>query len=703
MPLDTTQPGIADAVNGGIAQADQQTEVSEVEKQDLKRIRDEYNGAREFDKEMRKQYAKDRRYAGGLSDPSWASDANLIGAFIDILVSFLYARDPDVSVRAAPRAGGSPDKNSVDFAETMQIVVSRLWHDARLKRKMRQMVRSVLSVGVGWIKALVYSQTKRNPQIEKQIHDAQDNLEQIQAIKKMLGEGVDSTEQDRLEAQLTDLITGLQARVEVMVKQGMTVDFCRAEDIQVSLDIASTEEYEDADWISHDIFIRKDLLVSRFPRLTPEDCKSASVYYQRLTGQVGDKSQPASALDQEQAQFTREAVGQTGSAMGGDKPVEFCKVVEFWDHRDNTIKTFVDGVQRWAVEPYAPPQASSRFYAFFRLAFYETDGSRHPQSLSFRLRKLQDEYAAARSGGRLTRERSIPGTVFNRGQLSEEDATKIQNSTHMEMVGINPTTPDLPLDKVITAKPVPRVDPALYDTSPIHRDMMIVSGVQEAQQQAVSTPKTATEAQIQQSGFASRTSTDRDTEEMVLGELAKYTAEIAIQSLELPMVQKIAGPLAFWPVGMAVDDIVAMCDVDIRAGTTGKPQANADKETWATLLPLLQQMMEKIQVLQTANPPLATGYRNLLRETLKRLDDRLDIDDVLPQGDMPPPPPTPPQVKVSLTGQLPPQDAQILAGLTPTPDAAAAVAGGGAGGDAGGPPVGNGAVNNPGAQAPPVS
>ncbi|MBP8231740.1 MAG: hypothetical protein KAY22_05500, partial [Rhizorhabdus sp.] len=629
VPPEQMQVGLAAAVETGVTQGDE-SQVSDTERDEVKRLLNEYRGACEFDKKLREQYTRDRRYAQGVADLAWASDANLIGAFIDILVSFLYAQNPDVSVRPSPRVGATPDQNGTMFAETLQIVVSRLWKDAKLKRKMRQLVRSTLSIGTGWLKVLAYSQTRTNPQVEKQLHDARDNLARIESLKTMLGEGTDATEQERLATELRNQITGLTAQVEVLVRRGITVDFCRAEDVHVSLDISTVEDYEDADWIANDMYIRKCDVRARFPRILEDDLKQATVYHQRLTG-IFDENQTAPARHdaQEGGQFSKAGSGGAGSILGGEKPVEFVKAIELWDRRDNLIKTTIEGVKKWAVEPYAPPQATARFYPYFRLSFYETDGARHPQSLSWRLAKLQDEYSGARSGGRKTRERSIPGTVFNRGQLSETDAAKLEKSDHMEMIGILPTSPDTPLDRVITAKPVPRVDPMLYDTTAIHRDMMIISGVQEAQQQVTSGDKTATEAQIQQSGFASRTGADRDAVEMMLTDLASYTAEIAIQSIDLAYAQKLAGPLAFWPVGMNVEDIVAMCEVEIRAGTTGKPQAGADKEAWATLLPLIQQMMAQYQLLQIQNPMLAQGYRTLLRETLRRLDDRLNIDEIL--------------------------------------------------------------------------
>src|ERR1700691_6729944 len=67
----------------------------------------EYDDARKFDENFRKQVAIDRKYAAGTSDLSWAVTTHLIGAFIDILVALLYARNPDVSVRKSPQVDES--------------------------------------------------------------------------------------------------------------------------------------------------------------------------------------------------------------------------------------------------------------------------------------------------------------------------------------------------------------------------------------------------------------------------------------------------------------------------------------------------------------------------------------------------------------------------------------------------------------------
>ena len=665
-----------DAVNKGISDAadkDEQEKQKETERKLIKKLMEEYGSARGFDKHARVTYTEDRKYAAGQNDPSWASDANLIGSFIDILVAFLYAQNPDLNCRPAEQVGEQPNADNTAFANSMELIVSRLWYTGGLKKGMKRQVRSALSVGAGWAKGLMWSQKRPQPSVEKELRDAEAQAGRLTALITNARES-ETADLDVEQARIAQMISGLRAKLELNREVGFNYDFCRAEDIQVSLDVSATEDYLNADWISEDMYIPKPALRARYPRLVEEDEKSAVVYYQKNAPEraKGDVLQSATGTDSGEGVYSRNPPSSTAA----DSCVEthFVKVVEFWDRRDGQIKTMCDGVNRWCVEPFNPPQATLRFYPYFRLAFFEVDGLRHPQSLCWRLRKLQDEYAACRSNQRLTRERSIPGLIFNAGLVSPEDAHKLEQSVIGEMVGLKPTDIGTPIQNIVMMKPLPTIDVRLWDTTSILSDMERISGVQEAMQAAMMSqqPKTATEAQIQQSGFASRTSADRDAIEGMMDDLAKYTAETAIQEVDPNAAERIAGPLVFWPSGMDVQDLLTMVSVDIKTGTTGKPNLALDKANWASILPLLQKLMVQIRQMQTVDPPLAKSLENLLRESLHRMDDRLDISEFIPTEPappQPPPPPPPPSVSIALKGDLPPLDASVIgakaAGLPP--------------------------------------
>lgn len=637
----------------------------------------DYTQAREFDKAARLQYTRDRRYAAGTADPNWASDANLIGSFIDILVSFLFAQNPDAGARPAEQVGEQPNNVNTHFAETLELVISKLWKNGALKPAGKKMVRSALSVGAGWFKGTMLSQKVPAPQLEHELTSQQQMLADIMADKVELAEG-DSTNPEADKLAIQEKIKGLQAKLAKKVNYGMMVDFCRAEDIQVSLDVADIADYKMAGWVSCDIYVPVDSLRERFPTLTAENCQSVAKYYQRnapthseaLESTLGDNAQ-------EVGQFSR-SMPNTGGAQPSGKQTEFAKIIEIWDRKAMLIRTIIDGVKTWAVEPYPPPQASKRFYSFFYLALYPVDGSRHAQSLTWRLRKLQDEYSSCRSNERTARERNLPGIIFNRGALDHDEAKKIEDGVSGEYIGLK-SVDDTPLQNLFIAKPTAPFNAQIYNTEPILSDMERISGVQEALQQAASgsgQPKTATEANIQQSGFQSRTGADRDGLEDVLSDFAEYTAEVAIQECPVSWVTRVAGKNSFWlgpddtktppTPGMDTEDLLDMVEVEIEAGTTGKPDALSAKSAWAQILPLLEKSLMQIRAMQASDPGLAEALINVLRETLKRLDDRLDLDEFIPKGVPTPPPPPPPEppkmtVQIQLKGTITPeQEAEIL-------------------------------------------
>lgn len=597
----------------------------EDEKKCVKKMREEYDAARKFDEDAREQYNKDRAYASGAALKHWASSANLIGSFIDILVSFLYARDPDITATASSTVGGVT-QDAKDFAETASIVDSRLWKKGRMKKACRKQLRSTLSVGVGWLKIIMTHETRRDPLVQKKLNDLEDNMQRLQANQTELQEGELSADEIVVKLKEAEqLKISLQAQLEVVYRYGVAIDFVPAEDMQVSLDVNDLSDHLDADWNANEMYVLTSKLREKFPRLSAEDVKKATCYYQHKAKDGDNVGDGKEALRYSQA-----------PSSGGDgKEPTFARVVELWDRRDLHINTMIDGLDKWAVEPYTPPYASTRFYPYFLLALFEVDGSRHPQSLTGRLIKLQDEYSHKRSNSRLATERSIPGIIFDSTGITSQDVKKIEGAVSQEYVGINPVKGD-DLRKLFAEKPIAKVDPMIFDTRPVISDMERISGVQEAMSATVSVQKTATEAKIQDSGFASRSSTDRDTLEDMLGDAAEYTTELAIQAIPPEYVIRLAGEKAFWPYGMDAEDVLTLAELEIKAGSTGKPDEAELRQSWSVILPLIEKLMAAIQQDQMmGNIPLAEARRNLLVETLRRLDERIDIDAFIPQGTLP--------------------------------------------------------------------
>lgn len=708
------QEALLGVVEDGVEAAKDDGEAERVKKAEeaaVAALWKEYSDAREFDKRARAQYSVDRRYASGTALISWAVSANLIGAIIDILSSFLYARNPDVSIKKAPQVDEEGTLDAESFAKTAEIIVSALWNarTTRMKENVRQFLRSIFTTGIGWFKATMICNGQNIPEMKAQLNSIQDNLKRYEQLRlevtvdesgKPAYLDTDNTvlTEDQLAtktAEFNALQESLTKRIEVAERKMLALDFIASEDVQVSLDVRCITDYVNAKWVANRIYRPKSDARALLPLLTEEDVRTATGYFQRniknvtdisdnvrLTGLADESVQPDEA-DQYVASGKTSSSGPgqlpvLGSAGGttGEQGLEYLCIVELWNHHDNHVYTMVDGVKKWAKQPYQPDYPSTRFFPYFAGAFYPVDGARHPQSLAYRLRELQDEYCSVRSSLRRTRSRAVPAVIFDSSTMDPTDAAKLSGATEQEFVPIK--LDGRPIRDVVGEKPVASIDMRLYDTSPILADIEKLSGVQEALQSAVTTEKTATEAEIQQTGFSARTGSDRDVLETVLSDLAHYTLEQSLSALKVVDAQRIAGPKAFWPEGMAVDDMLALVQVMIEAGTTGKPKSAGDKQAWGVVLPILQQAIGQIRQAQLIGDlPTAKAQTELIKETMRRMGDESDVSRFIPQ-----PPPALPganPVGPGLPGApLPPMGSPPADGPMPPAMAAGDLAGEGA-------------------------
>lgn len=697
------------------------------ERTDVDRWAKRIKAARKFDENARQQYAKDRRYARG--DSGFEVGANIVGTNIDILESFLYARDPDFDVKPGPAVrppdtlamrdaiedqvrqspqvvqagaqaagqavsvGTPPDlafqigqqaqeaaieaeiKQTVDelrrryvrrnrdikaFAETSEIVGVRMWQDAQLRRRGRPWVRSSLTIGVGILKATWQQRTEQSPETANAINDLQDNLQRARSLQAeldgagLITRGVDAAaslfgvDREAKVAELERQIAALQGQAERVVDQGYVMDVVAGEDFQVAPGF-TIANHLDAPWNAHRSFIRfDDALAQLRDHLSQYGnaetlLRQATRYRARKPLMVqGDSAMVENVRARDADAYVTE--GESGGEDGDD----FLALWETWDRDSNTVLTHIEGVRYW-VKPQWTPPATTRFYPFFLVTTSEVDGQRHPQSLVSRTMKLVDEYERIGSAEALHRRRIIPKTAFNKAGIPAKDAEALSTAGTQEMVGLTLTDPRQSISDILYPVTYAALDPALYDRTRIVQEIERIWGVQEALGGAINTPKTATEADIQQQGFTARTSGRRDLLEGALSELAQYTIEIARVYMSAEDVREIAGPDAMWPEYMGPDDVARMVNIEIRGGSSGKPNTSAERQAWGVMLPLLQQGIQQIGQLRGSSPAaIADSLEHLLRLTAEKSGDRIDIDQLIPVADgggqqamAPPGPPMP--------------------------------------------------------------
>jgi hypothetical protein len=724
-----------DALDTGIALASDPDPIEAQRKAreaaDVKRWFEKIDQARKFDEEARKQYVRDRRYARG--DSGFEVDANILGTFIDISESFLYARQPDIDVlpaRAMQPPGmdalrdaaelavgdapaireagllaaqqavamGTPPEMAVQigaqqeeatrrelvraevdrmrkayqrrnreakaYAETLELVSSRLWSDADLKARGRRFVRSALTVGIGILKASWQERTGQDPQTLKAINDLQDNLKRIRAQQAAMEEespgllaklkaGVQSLMGDSEEAKVAELerqIAALQGQVERVVARGYVVDVVAPEDFAIPPGYMLTDHC-DAPWNAQRIPKLAADAQAEFG-LTKEQIGQATKYSARKPVMI--KRDSAMIDDVQGAEADAYTTGH------GTESGDWVMVWEIWDREANHILTGIEGMKCWAKAPWQP-KPTTRFYPFFLFAPCEVDGQRHPQSLVTRSAKLVDEYNRIGSAEAEHRRRVRPKTMVNAGSIEPGEVEKLQRGVTQEIVPIKTTLPKADLRGLVVPVTYAALDPGLYDRSRIVNELERIWGIQEALSGSIDVAKTATEAEIQQGGFQARIGGRRDLLESALGELARYTAEVARAYLDEEDVRAMAGPDAFWPAYEGPDDLRRALSVDIRAGSSGKPNTTAERNAWTALLPLLQQGIAQIGQLRGSSPDdMADCFERLIRATAEFTGGRIDIDALIPPpGAAQPQPGAPPSSAGVPAGMAPPAPADV--------------------------------------------
>jgi len=589
----------------------------------LKRIEE----AREFDKEARKGYAADRLWCQNKAlEKIFDVRVLIAGTYVGILTTFLYARDPEVSVELAEAVSARIKEDAKALATTLEIVVSRLWKKGKLKAVAKPLVRSSLSVGIGWMKAAWHRETGNNPALQQEIAGLQSSLAAINQLQTSLAEGSvgdDSAQRAELEQRL------LQAEDEAqrIIFNALCLDFVRADDIQVAVECACLESYQDSPWIAQRLFMSMEKAKAAYPDAA-EFLGSATTYFRVPGRQVDGAGFDGSSSVEQADAFTKGPAGATDASKA-------CVCVwELWNKETGHVITLAEGCARYLRQPFKPEQRTTRFYPFFSWAVNYNDGERHPQSLADRSRTLLEDYNRIRTNSRTHRRRAIPKTGFDRSAMSPEDASRLEGAVSNEMVGID-LQGQRP-EQVVFPISYNQIDPALYDTTDIRAELEMIWGIQEAISSTIRTPKTATEADIQNQGTESRIGYSRDSLDETLSDLAQYTVELAISpnGLSFEDAASMAGDDAFWVTMPEPELLDSMVQVDIRAGSSGKPATALRQQQWSILLPQLQQAAIQIGQMRGSNPAdIANCLEQLAVETVKRAGDTsIDPYSFIPQA-----------------------------------------------------------------------
>lgn len=556
-------------------------------------------------------------------DVSKQIHTNLYFANLATMRPQVYAKDPEFAVRPKKSVPEQQLEIFKAFGETSELLLHQeLVKGAGLKTKAKRTLTSTFTTAVGWWKLAWQEPEKPAVEVQSPIKDSQDNMERVEMARQELADPKPGLNQDLAQAQLTQAEQGLQAQAEVKIARGPTLDFVLSEDI-IILDESVREiaDYKRARAIAHRIWMTRD----QYRQAMGYECVKGTSYVER-SGTMAD-----------------------AGGVSVDQKADLLQVFEIWDQDSNRIFTVCMGEEGFCKEPFTPDWTGRRWYPFFLLVFNEVDGFFYPPSDVELIRPLVEEYNENRNDQVQDRRGSRPIVVVRKGgSLTPNDIERLKNRggdeiIMVEGVGGRPLSDDLWMGSMS------KLDPMSYDTSPARSDIEQLLGGGDASRGTVMKAKTATEAEILARGLRSRSAERTDIMEDLLTEAGTYCLEMMLRKLSPEDVKKIAGESAVWPQ-MTADEVFESVSVEVQGGSTGKPDQLQEQDRWTKLLPVIQEAMAKVAELRATpgGAQQADAIIALVKETLRRFEERLDIEALMPaapEGQQPADPMQDPQVQ----------------------------------------------------------
>ena len=551
--------------------------------------------------------------------------ANLIQGTITAILPSIYARNPEISAIPLHKAS-----NLKLMCTTLETVTNRHLERADLKGRAKATVRSALTSSFGLVKVMYQRDIREDPIIVARINDTQDNILEVERLLSDLEDPDQRSSMEAKQAELNELMAALNEQVEITAAEGLVIDRVMTDNLLIDPGVCEFWDYKDADWLCQVIPMKKS--------------QAEATYKLKL-----DK---AKAYQDSQQMPKKDGRMASGSSGGLDEDRQIA-ILEIWDKNTQRVYTMAEGCDYWLREPYSPPKAGERWYPFFLLPFQVVDGQFVAPSLVDLTERLQDEHNEARNRFNKHRDLCLPGWIAG-SDINEKSIKRYSDSEIGEITIVD--TEGKPLAQVIQPRQHPPIDPQVYDTSAVRYDWEQVTGMQDAARSSVVNPKTATEASIMQQSLSGRVSEFRDQVEDWLQDLAQYAAQILLFELTPQQVERIMGPADMqvidtpmgkmetpvksydWPE-LSREEVFDMIEMKIRAGTTGAPDKMEQQDSWGKVLPIVQGLVTQImQVMSTGAD--AEPLVNLLRETIKRFDERLEVDQFIPKAPPPPMMPT---------------------------------------------------------------
>lgn len=492
------------------------------------------------------------------------------------------------------------------IGKTLEILFAQALREQKpldFKTGMKQLVRRACTTGVGYVELGFQRETGPKPELTQALGDFRSRLAHLKMLAERIGDTENPVMPDDPEiAELERSIAALMAEPEIVLREGLIVDFPQSTKVIPDRLTKQLTGFVGARWVTIKYLFTPDQVQEIFG---VDIGKGYNGY--TYSGRRPDDKSFNERVEESDPDF--EKVGKGEGLV--------C-VSKHFDKTAGLVYYVADGYDKFLREPAAPDVFVEDFWPLYALTFnaVESEDELFPPSDVRLMYDMQREYNTSRQGKREHRKAARPRYTFSNGALEKEDATNLATADAFTATGLN-LPPNQKLSDILDVVPVPGVDPNLYDTGEIFTDVTLVVGTNESQFGGVARA-TATESAIAANASASSDGSSIDDLDAFLTAVARAAGQILLREMSPETVMRVAGPGAVWPQ-MTLADIADELFLEVEAGSTGKPNQAVEIQNWTQMLPFLLQM-------QGIDPIW------LARESIRRLDDRLDLTEAIAEG-----------------------------------------------------------------------
>jgi hypothetical protein len=471
------------------------------------------------------------------------------------------------------------------------------------KTQMKQLVRRVRVCGVGYIRPhfcrdyendLTQSETKSV--LPERVKLARGILEKLQEGKIE----ATSAEVEKLKQLVASLGVDKLDYEAVALREHLIFDFPRATSIIPDPSTRSLKGLVGCRWIAEEQFLPLDYVNACFEKDIKTTTDGLKTYSQD------------------------NKVDEGSPGPEGEKDDKAKKKVCLWIVTDlDTKSEFIicEGYKDYILEPETVSPCTKNFWNLVPVTFNDIEveegckATIFPPSDVDLVFSAQKEWNRTRQALRRHRTANGPKYMYPDGALDDDDLDRLATAEDQEMVKLKGIQPGVEPSKVFQPFPSVEVNPNLYDTKPLAEDALLATGQQEANLGPAQPNVTATGVSVAEQSRNTVAASDVDGLDDSLTAVAQCGGEMLFREMSIDTVKKIAGPGAVWPLENK-EDFLNELELEVVAASSGRPNQTVEINNWKQIAPLLMQA--------GANP------QAVIRETVKRFDDRLEPEEFFP-------------------------------------------------------------------------